>query len=90
MSEMICARCGTAGRTKNHTRGSLLIELILWLCMLVPGLIYSIWRLTTRRRVCAACGSEELVPTGSPVGRQLMERFSAASDSPRNRAGDPA
>ena len=42
---------------KTVTRGSIWIEIILWLCLIVPGLIYSIWRLTTRRQVCSACGA---------------------------------
>jgi len=70
---MICARCGTVGDTKRHTKGSLLIELVLWLCFLVPGLIYSIWRLTTRRDVCRACGSDAPIPRNTPVGQAIAQ-----------------
>ena len=77
MTKMICTKCGSTGKTKSHTKGSILIELVLWLCFLVPGLIYSLWRLTTRRQVCAACGSHELAPVDSPIGRKLARELAA-------------
>jgi hypothetical protein len=72
---MICVACGTIGQTKRVTRGSIWIEILLWLCFLVPGIIYSIWRLTTRAQACSMCGSEQLIPINSPAGHQLSERF---------------
>jgi 5-methylcytosine-specific restriction endonuclease McrA len=74
-SDYVCSHCGTTGAVRTHTRGSLLIEIILWLCFIVPGVIYSLWRLTTRRRICAACGQDALVPSNSPRGRELVARF---------------
>lgn len=68
----ICTQCGTLGKPKTVTRGSIVIEIALWLCLLVPGLIYSIWRLSTRGPTCRACGAaNSLVPPDSPRGRQL-------------------
>lgn len=71
----ICANCGRSGDPKRVTKGSFLIELVLWCCLLVPGLIYSIWRLTTRSDACAKCGAQNLVPVQSPRGRQLLAEF---------------
>ena len=68
---MLCRRCGTEAKPKTQVKGNVLTELVLWLFFLLPGLIYSIWRLTTKTKVCPACGSEELVPPDSPVGRQM-------------------
>lgn len=62
-----CMTCGTDGPTKTQTRGSVFIEILLWICFLVPGLIYSIWRLTTRSKVCRACGAENIVPLNAPA-----------------------
>jgi len=70
---MVCAQCGCTG-TESHTKGSFLIELVLWFFMCVPGLIYSIWRLTTRGQVCSACKSDRLVPANSPTGQNLLSR----------------
>lgn len=77
MAHMICTKCGTEGKPTSHTKGSILIEIVLWICCIVPGVIYSVWRLTTRSKVCRTCGSADLVPTSSPVGRQLKAKFSA-------------
>ena len=79
MSDMICRDCGTAGRPARITKGSTMIELILWICFLVPGLIYSFWRLSSRYSACACCGSVALVPLDSPVGRTLVQQHQAAT-----------
>jgi len=71
----ICPNCGHQGKPKNVTRGSILIEFVLWLAFILPGLIYSLWRLTTRTKVCPSCGAPNMVPTDSPGGRQLVEKF---------------
>ena len=68
----VCKDCGTVvAKPARVTKGSFLIEVILWLCFLVPGLIYSLWRLSTRKDACRACHSTNLVPTDSPMGRQI-------------------
>jgi hypothetical protein len=54
-----------------ETRGSFWIEIALWLLFCAPGLIYSIWRLTTKRKVCPNCGAEDLIPPTSPRAKQL-------------------
>lgn len=67
----VCKQCGTVDEPATETPGSFAIELILWLCFLVPGLIYSFWRLSRKHAVCRACGSREIVPLDTPVGRKL-------------------
>lgn len=64
---LYCTTCGHQGPAKTVTRGSLLIEIILWFCFLVPGLIYSIWRHTSRYKACTSCGGSAVVPLSSPV-----------------------
>lgn len=68
---VVCTVCHHHGPARLRTRGSFLLELLLWLVLLVPGLAYSLWRLSTRQRVCAACGSAQVVPPDTPVGRKL-------------------
>lgn len=70
---MICPACGSRGEPAMRIRGSLGIEIVLWLCLLVPGLIYSLWRLTTRHPVCPACAQPGMIPIDTPVGRKLLE-----------------
>lgn len=71
----ICSTCGTPVDPKTKTRGSFLVELILWCCFVVPGLIYSLWRLTTRFKACKHCGSQVLVPVGTPAGKALLKQY---------------
>lgn len=70
---MVCQNCGTRGEPKTITKGSIAIEIILWLCLIVPGLIYSVWRLTTRQPGCPACGQTSMIGINTPKGRQLIE-----------------
>lgn len=63
---MYCSTCGSEGPTQTSTKGSIWLEIVLWLCFIVPGVIYSVWRLTTRHKVCASCGATTLMPPNSP------------------------
>lgn len=67
-----CRQCGHVGVPKLFTPGSILIELVMWICFIAPGLIYSIWRHTARRKVCALCGAREIVPLNSPIARKAL------------------
>jgi hypothetical protein len=71
----ICPHCGTIGGGKNAVKGNIGMEIILWLFCLLPGIFYSIWRLTTKTKVCFACGAEGLIPLDSPMGRKLLAQF---------------
>lgn len=64
---MHCTACGTEAQPKDVTKGSMGVELVLWLCFIVPGVIYSVWRLTSKHRACPACGSAQLIPINSPA-----------------------
>lgn len=66
-----CNNCGFTGRRKTETKGSILIEIVLWLCLIVPGVIYSIWRMTTRCKVCPKCENRLMIPTNSPKYKEL-------------------
>ena len=72
MDKLLCARCGHIGKPTTRTPGSTGIELVLWLALLVPGLIYSLWRLNARHDVCEKCSSVDLLPADSPRAVHLM------------------
>ena len=79
---VICPNCGTIGRPKTVTEGSILIEIVLWLFFLIPGLIYSLWRVTSRNNACRKCKARALVPVESPGGRLLVHKFAATTPPP--------
>jgi hypothetical protein len=73
--DVVCTRFGHVGQRDHGQDGSCLVELLLWLFFLLPGLIYTVWRLTTSGKSCAKCGADEIVPADSPRGRQVIEQL---------------
>ena len=51
-----CPNCKNKfARKKRYAKGSFLIELFLWCCFVVPGLVYSIWRQCSYYYGCPYC-----------------------------------
>jgi hypothetical protein len=59
-----CPNCKYQGFGQYITKGSFAIELILWFFLILPGLIYSIWRLSSRRWACPQCDFDHVVKLG--------------------------
>jgi hypothetical protein len=60
--EIKCPVCNYRGKAKNKTKGSFIMEVVLWCLFIVPGFIYSVWRLTSKVDVCPRCGNTLLIP----------------------------
>jgi len=73
----VCPNCGHVGYPKTRVKGSILIELILWIMFIIPGVIYSIWRLTTKAKVCPMCAASCMIPASTPKGRELVAKYGA-------------
>jgi len=73
-TQMVCPNCGTVAVPKKFTKGSFLMEVLLWLLFVIPGLIYSLWRLTTRYNGCPACKGADLIPFGTPRANEILAR----------------
>ncbi len=74
---LICTACGAqTNMPQSQTRGSFIIEIILWLALIIPGLLYSLWRQSTRKKVCPACGSATLIVANTADGRKRAEQLS--------------
>lgn len=54
-----CKSCNTTALPAKKIAGSMWLELLLWF-FIVPGVMYSTYRLKTRYEACAACGSRDL------------------------------
>lgn len=78
-ARMVCMACESVTTARTQVRGSILLEVVLWCMGLVPGLIYSIWRLTTKAKVCRQCGGGPLVPLDSPAGRRVVAQSAGSS-----------
>jgi len=70
--EHVCRNCGYRGAAQTVTPGSFLIEVVLWLCFIIPGLLYSLWRHSRRHQACPSCHERGLIPASSPIGRELV------------------
>jgi len=75
MERKVCLDCGTTDVPQNLVKGDLLTEIILWLLLGIPGMIYTVWRITTRTKVCPTCGSERMIPLHTPRARYLQRRY---------------
>ena len=74
---LYCTRCGHLGKPDTHTPGHILVEVVLWLTFLLPGVIYTIWRHHKRQAVCSSCGSDALIPHDSPRARAERKKLRA-------------
>lgn len=70
---LYCPQCGTVSNGRRHVPGSILIEILLWLCFLIPGIIYSIWRLSSAKKACSSCNASGLIPVTSPRARRELD-----------------
>lgn len=70
---LVCTNCGYFGKAKTATKGSMLFELVLWMVFVVPGIIYSFWRMTSRHKACPKCGNTTMIPSDSPMGRKALK-----------------
>lgn len=70
----VCTQCGYYGRPETRMRGSGLVTFLLLFMFILPALIYSAWRGSTRYKACANCGSPNVIPESSPMARQYLSR----------------
>lgn len=72
-AQLVCTQCGHVGTPKSAVKGSFGVEVVLWLLFIFPGIIYSVWRMTSRHKACRSCGATNLVPLDSPIGRKMSQ-----------------
>jgi hypothetical protein len=75
---IICGNCGSISQEpKSGNRGSLILEILLWLFFILPGIIYTIWR-RRGKPCCPKCGSENIMPLNTPGGQETKRKFGHA------------
>ena len=67
-----CTSCGARVKPRVRNRGSSAIEIILWLCFVFPGILYTLWRMGRKDRYCRTCGAQGVIPADSPMARQFL------------------
>ena len=74
-----CGNCGHTAEPKRAPKGTMRAEIFLWIVFFPVGLLYSLWRVASKRDVCPACGSELLVPSRSGAAEYYRKLFNAGS-----------
>lgn len=69
---VVCTQCSTVSMTRRRPRGSGAVELVLWCCLVVPGLLYSVWRRAQTEYRCPVCHAPA-IDAETPRGRALVQ-----------------
>jgi hypothetical protein len=75
MAKYICKHCGYEGEAKRQKRGSRGVEIFLWTVLLIPGPLYTIWRMTGKSKECPNCERQGFVKSSSDEGYIVKKRF---------------
>ena len=68
----ICTYCGYKGYPILVPSGHIFFEVVLWLCYILPGVIYSVWRRVRPKEVCPECNHPSMISAYSAKARQMM------------------
>lgn len=81
-----CNLCGNYSITPLM-KGSGWVELVLYLCYIAPGIIYSVWRRTGQPNVCPLCKAAGLVPAAvaKPRGSPIVDAELQNNNVPQER-----
>lgn len=78
----ICKNCGYIGDEKTIVKGSVGIEIILWVLGLLTlgifilfALPYSLWRVFSKEKACPKCSAPNMIPLDTPAGKKLAQEF---------------
>lgn len=69
----VCTACGSIGKPIKTVKGNFFTEIVLWCFLLLPGLIYTTWRLTSKYKACPKCGKPTMIPMDTPTGKALIQ-----------------
>lgn len=56
--KFICGDCNSVLEFDTAKRGSKFVSILLWSTLVIPGLIYDIWRSRKVKKICYYCGSD--------------------------------
>ena len=73
LPEMYCTSCGNVAPATRSLRGNSFITFLLIWFMLIPAIVYSIWRHSGPYDHCAACGKATMIPLTSPIAQKALQ-----------------
>ena len=87
---MMCTDCFRTAEADTVLEGSDLIEMLAWCSFVVPGLLYCWWRHALRIKVCASCGSAELIREARAAAARTPHQASLSGGSRVRNLSGPA
>ena len=72
MPKYVCTACCCTDKPIKYRRGRNKREILLWICFIVPGLLYTIWRNTSTILACPRCETTTMISTKTPHGQRLI------------------
>ena len=70
---LVCTSCGHETDHPDRVKpGSGWLTATLLVCMVVPGVVYWVWRQTMKETRCPLCSRATLIPAASPIGRSIL------------------
>jgi predicted RNA-binding Zn-ribbon protein involved in translation (DUF1610 family) len=56
-----CPNCNWKGIPAVVAPGNIAVEILLWIFFIIPGLIYSVWRMASKYEACPKCKNRNIV-----------------------------
>lgn len=85
---MLCTDCFETSHPQTLLVGSDRLEMLGWLCLLLPGWLYCAWRHALRIKVCGVCGGTGLVRESRAAAARCAPAAGRAAQGPvRNLCG---
>ena len=70
---LVCTSCGHETDVAKRVKpGSGWLTATLLCCMVVPGVVYWVWRQAMKESRCPLCNRATLIPAASPIGRSIL------------------
>jgi hypothetical protein len=60
-----------AGKPMLLKKGSAKLEILFWICGIVPGIIYTSWRIKTAVQACPKCDKGIMISTKGSLGQRM-------------------
>ena len=78
--KIVCPECRYVGGAEKMSKGSRRTEILLWCCLFLPGLFYTLWRSSSDGQYmgCPQCGTEEI----RPLKRKEWKQYERTGDLP--------
>lgn len=72
MNTHVCTKCEEQVKPTRQQPGSFLMEIFLWLFFLLPGFIYSLYRMFNTFYGCPNCHSKDVVVLSSKRAKRIL------------------